>query len=132
MGRHVNKVLIALCLLLAVPALAMQVKQITWDDLVPTNVVFDDPFEKLDREKLEYLGFVARVRNMIASDQQVSQGTMDEAVELEVELEKAGINVDELLARRDEIRRLREKRGTSVVENLDGETIRMPGYVLPL
>ena len=114
------------------PVFAGAVKELTWDDLIPVAVVFDDPFEAMDREKLEYLGFVARIRQMIARDQQVSQETRDEATELEVQLVKDGIDVDGLLSRRDEIRELRKKRGTSVVTELNGASIKMPGYILPL
>ncbi len=119
-------------LVLTIPAFASTVKELAWDELIPSAVAFDDPFEEMDREKLEYLGFVARVRQMIASDQQVSQDTLDEATELEALLIKDGIDVDGLLARRNEIRELRKKRGTSVVEELDGSSIKMAGYVLPL
>lgn len=119
-------------IVLTIPAFASTVKELTWGELIPSAVAFDDPFEEMDREKLEYLGFVARVRKMIASDQQVSQSTLDEATELEAVLIKDGIDVDGLLARRNEIRELRKKRGTSVVEELDGSSIKMAGYVLPL
>ncbi len=119
-------------LVLTIPAFASTVKELAWDELIPSAVAFDDPFEAMDREKLEYLGFVARVRKMITSDQQVSQNTLGEATKLEALLIKEGIDVDGLLARRNEIRELRKKRGTSVVEELDGTSIKMPGYVLPL
>ena len=132
MRRQVTWVLVLLCVLCALPVAATQVRQMTWDDLIPSAAIFDDPFEAMDREELEYLGFVARVRNMLAVGKQVSQETIDEAAELEAELIADGIDVDGLLARRDEIRELRKKRGTSVVTELDGSSIRMPGYVLPL
>jgi hypothetical protein len=118
--------------ILALPVTASQVRQLSWEDLVPSAVSFDDPFAEMGREKLEYLGFVVRVRNMIATDQQVSQATREEAAELEAELIKAGIDIDGLLARRDELRELRKKRATAVVTELDGTTVKLPGYVLPL
>lgn len=121
-----------LSLVLLAPVLASSVRETTWGDLIPSAVEFEDPFEAMDREKLEYLGFVARVRKMIASGQQVSQNTLDEATKLETLLLKEDIDVDGLLARRNEIRELRKKRGTSVVEELDGSSIKMAGYVLPL
>ncbi len=119
-------------LVLTIPAFASTVKELAWDELIPSAVAFDDPFEEMDREKLEYLGFVARVRQMIVSDQQVSQSTLDEATTLEALLIKKDIDIDGLLARRNEIRELREKRGTSVVTELNGSSIKMAGYVLPL
>lgn len=119
-------------IVLTLPAFASTIKELAWSDLVPSATAFEDPFEAMDREKLEYLGFVARVRKMIASGQQVSQNTLDEATQLETLLIKEDIDVNGLLARRNEIRELRKKRGTSVVEELDGSSIKIAGYVLPL
>jgi len=123
---------ILLALMLALPVTASQVRELTWDDLIPSSVAFDDPFAALEREKLEYLGYVARVRNMISAGKQVSQDTIKEAEEIEAELIRAGIDIDSLLARRGEIRELRKKRAGAVVEDLNGASVRMPGYLLPL
>lgn len=125
-------IVILLSLVLALPVTASQVRELDWEDLIPNTVSFDDPFETLDREQLEYLGFVARVRNMIDAGKQVSHETIKEAEEIEAELIRAGIDIDGLLARRDEIRELKKKRAYSVVTELDGASIKMPGYVLPL
>lgn len=113
-------------------AQASAVRELNWSDLVPEAVQFDDPFEALAREQLEYLGFVARIRNMIEAGKAVSEETRKEALELEATLEKDGIDVDGLLARRDEIRELRKKRASRVVGELDGLAVKMPGYLLPL
>lgn len=121
-----------LIICISVPTVAVQMKQLTWDDLIPSSVAFDDPFAEMEREKLEYLGFVARVRGLIAAGKQVSQETRDEAAEVEAGLKKEGIDVDGLLARRDEIRELRKKRAGAVVEELDGAAVKIPGYLLPL
>lgn len=115
-----------------IPAVASPVRELNWNDLIPKSVAFDDPFAEMERGKLEYLGFVARVRSLIAAGKQVSQETIDEAAEIEAELIKEGIDVDGLLARRDEIRELRKKRAGAVVNELDGAAVKMPGYLLPL
>lgn len=131
MGKHLNKALVALFVLLAVPALAMQVAQMTWDDLKPV-VEFEDPFEALDPSQLGDLGMVVRIRQMKADGREVSESTLQEAAEAEAALVKAGIDIDGLLAQRARITELRRKRATSLVEELDGQTIRMPGFVLPI
>jgi hypothetical protein len=117
---------------LAVTALANDVRELTWEDLIPGSVEFEDPFAQLDREQLEYLGFVARVRAMLAADNQVSESTIAEMAEIEAELVADGIDIDGLLARRDETRELRRRRAGAVVEELDATAIRMAGYLLPL
>ncbi|WP_136809022.1 DUF3299 domain-containing protein [Desulfosediminicola flagellatus] len=125
-------VLMVFSLSLLAPVFASTVRELTWDDLIPSSVKFDDPFAALDRETLEYLGFVARVRNMIASGIEISPETMQELAEIEAILTRDGIDIDGLLARRGKIRELRKKRAGAVVTNLDGASVKMPGYVLPL
>jgi hypothetical protein len=89
MRRHFTRGLILLCVLCAVPVVASQVRQMTWDDLKPV-VEFEDPFTMLTTDQLGNLGMVARVREMKTADRKVSEG------------------------------------------ELDGKTIRMPGFVLPI
>jgi hypothetical protein len=124
--------ILLLTLTLITTAVASTVRELNWNDLIPKSVAFDDPFAEMEREKLEYLGFVARIRSLIAAGKPVSQQTRDEAAEIEAELIKEGIDVDGLLARRDEIRELRKKRASVVVEELNGAFVKMPGYLLPL
>jgi len=131
MRRRITWGLILLAVLCAVPVVASQVRQMTWADLVPV-FEFDDPFEALQEDQLAALGFVARIRGQLAANQAVSEETRKEAAAMEQELVTAGIDIDGLLARREEIRQLRKKRGTSVISELDGEEIKMPGFVLPL
>lgn len=107
-------------------------RKLGWEDLVPASVTFVDPFADLEREQLEYLGFVARVRAMAAAGEPVSKGTQAEAQLIEKELLEDGIDINGLLARREEVIALRNKRARAVVDELDGESVRMPGYLLPL
>jgi len=131
MRKHFTRGLILLCVLCAVPVVASQVRQMTWDDLRPV-VEFEDPFTKLTTDQLQNLGIVARVREMKAAGRKVSDGMALEASESEAVLVKEEIDIDGLLARRLEIRDLRKKRATAVVGEIDGTTIRMPGFVLPI
>ena len=125
-------VVLLLFIFFLIPAVASTIRELKWDDLVPKSVVFNDPFAEMEREKLEYLGFVARVRGLVAAGKQVSQETRNEAAELEAELKKEGIDIEGLFARRDEIRELRRKQAGAVVNELDGVSVKMPGYLLPL
>jgi hypothetical protein len=116
---------------LTLPVTAGQVRQLGWEDLVP-DIRFDDPFEALTREQLGMLAFVARIRTELAAGTVLSEETRRETAELEKELAAEGVDIDGLLTRRDEIRRLRTMRGTRAVSELDGMEIKMPGFVLPL
>lgn len=120
-----------LVLSLIAPAVATQVRELGWQDLVK-KMVFEDPFEALTPDQLSDLGLVARVRQLKATGRQVGEETFKEFQEAALSLEKAGIDIDGLLARRAEIIKLRKQRAYAVVENLNGQQIRMPGYALPL
>jgi hypothetical protein len=116
---------------IAMPSIAVQYTQIGWQDLIK-KVEFDDPFEALTSDQLVDLGLVARVRQIEASGRDVSEGTVKEMTEAMQKLEKTGVDIDGLLARRAEIRELRRQRAHAVVEDLNGRQVRMPGYALPL
>lgn len=115
----------------AVPSVAGQVKQLGWHDLVK-KVEFEDPFDALTEDQLYDLGLVARVRQLQDAGRQVGEATLDEIQGATLRLEKDGVDINELLARRTEIMKLRQQAASAVVEDLNGQTVRMPGYALPL
>ena len=123
---------LVLCLVLFSPAGAVDTRQIGWQDLIPP-MSFDDPFEALTEDQLINLGAIAQIREFFKSNpSNVSEEILEQAEELEKELDQQGIDVDGLLARRDEIAEKRRAQAYSVVEELNGKSIRMPGYVLPV
>lgn len=124
-------ILIAMSLLYSSTGLTQEL-ELTWDGLIPESAVFKDPFASMEREHLEYLGFVARVRAMMESGTEVSSKTKDEVSQIEKELIGAGVDVDGLLAQRHELTELRKKSAKMVVHKINGATVKMPGYLLPL
>ena len=111
---------------------ADDVRELSWDDLIPANLDFDDPFETLTETQLYNLGTVALYREKLASREEVtdpSKAYYDEAL---AELKADEIDVDGLLAIRDEITEKRRARGTAANAELNGKNIRIPGYLLPL
>jgi hypothetical protein len=133
MKTRITKTLPILLLTLSLisPAIATQVRELGWQDLIQ-KVVFEDPFESLTPDQLSDLGLVARVRQLQAMGRQVGEGTTQEVQEATLRLEKDGVDIDGLLARRAEIIKLRQQRAYAVVEDLNGQQVRMPGYALPL
>jgi hypothetical protein len=123
--------ILLLTAVLIAPTFAAQVRELGWQDLIK-KVVFEDPFESLTPDQLGDLGIVARVRLLQARGREVSEGTVKEMEEATLRLEKAGVDIDGLLARRAEIRELRKQRAHAVVDDLHGQQVRMPGYTLPL
>lgn len=123
--------ILLLTLSLIAPAVATQVRELGWQDLIK-KVVFEDPFEALTPDQLSDLGLVARVRRLQAMGRQVGERTTKEVQEATLRLEKEGIDIDGLLARRVEIIKLRKQQAYAVVDDLHGRQVRMPGYALPL
>ena len=131
--RNFSRLLICTILSYAVwTAQAAQPRELGWDDLVPASAAFDDPFAALSPDHLYLLATVASVRDAEASGSEITALTKQEAKDALAELEAEDIDVDGLLARRAEITEKRRKLAMSTNSELEGELIRMPGYVLPL
>jgi uncharacterized protein len=115
--------------LLTASALAEEPLQIMWADLVPKSAVFDNPFLKLTPEQLARVSEVAAIRDRRGrGDKNLSQAETDSEQALARKLAQAGIDVDGLLAKRKEI----IERGRAVNPLLNGQIVRLPGYLLPL
>lgn len=117
---------------LATSIQAAQPRELGWDDLVPASAAFDDPFAALSPDHLYLLATVASYRDAEAAGREVTASTIEEAKDALAELQAEGIDVDGLLARRGEISEKRRQHALSTNNELEGELIRMPGYVLPL
>ncbi len=107
--------------------------ELLWPDLQGQIEEFEDPFTALTSDQLFELGMVARLRAMAADgDKPLSETNQTELGEKTKSLEDAGIDIDYLLEKRAEITEMRRQRAQAVREDLDGQKIRMPGYLLPL
>ncbi len=122
---------LALALLVA-PAPAQSAREIAWTDLIPAMAPFDNPFEKLTEEQYYQLGLVFYVRETRARGQPVNAVMVERAKIAESTLRAAKIDIDSLLAKRDEVREERKRRAEAIVPSLDEQRVRMPGFVLPL
>ena len=131
--KHLITLLLSLSMLVCgVPANAGDARELGWEDLVSPGSAFDDPFAALEQDQLYNLSIVARYRQQPVGDQAVADWLEAEAERAEAELEQAGIDIDGLLERRAEIAEKRRARAQATNTELDGATVRMPGYVLPL
>jgi hypothetical protein len=129
MTRRQRYILILLCALLTPNALADEPRQVMWADLVPKSAVMDNPFLKLTKEQLAWVSDVAAVRDRKDRGDRTLTATERESEQaLSRKLEEAGIDVDGLLATRMKI----IERGRAVNPLLNGQNVRLPGYLLPL
>jgi hypothetical protein len=81
---------------------------------------------------LETRGFGRNTLGKIDDGKKVSDGMRQEATDAVAKLLKQGVDVEGLFARREEVRQLRTQRPNAEVPELNGQTLRLPGYVLPL
>ena len=119
--------------LLVGPAGAEAAKQISWQNLVPAAKPLENPLKHLEWEQQAEIEFLTTIRKLYA------QGAInkvdyryEEGLEITYKLEKMGLNVDKLVANFEAVQQEIQRRNNAVVDALDGQLIRMPGYALPL
>ncbi len=119
-------------LLFNIATVSAESREITWDDLVPAEAQFDDPFTRLDYDQLDDLTMVFHFRQRIAADITLSEEVIADNRERERRLNDQGIDIDGLLAMRDQVIKKRIAKTHLANKALDGKQVRIPGYLLPL
>jgi len=119
-------------LLLSTVSTADEPREITWDDLVPAEAQFDDAFTRLDDDTLFELSMVAGVRDRLDAGMEIDEKTLAGHHKRTKELVDDGVDVNGLIAMRDEIAEERIAKTRLANEALDGKPVRIPGYLLPL
>lgn len=119
--------------LVALPAAAQSARTIHWSELAPKAALFEDPFEKLSREQLFALADVAGVRDRRArGDKGLTAEELAREQASARKLAAEGVDVDGLLLKRKEIVARRKAQSEAVNTVLNGQDVRLPGYLLPL
>jgi hypothetical protein len=117
---------------IAVASAAEPVQQITWKNLVPPVEVYNDPFLTLTPEQKFDLIVVARTRQLQLEGLSMTPEQTDRLNKALKRLEQDQIDVDSLLALRGEIAAKRQLAMEAINETLNGQQVRLAGYVLPL
>ena len=125
MKKYLQILFIIVCALFYFQALGEQVRQLSWEDLVPAHLLADDPLADLTQEQLNLVVWVINTLDSLpprGPETEEFYGEIDEALP---QLRRAGIDITELMAKRKRLR-------TAVVEEINGQRVRIPGYLLPL
>ena len=118
---------------LAAPSLAGAAEEITWDDLLPPEPEFANPIDGMPDELQGDLFSVMRTETNIEGGLIPADGEAAAmAVESRQRLADAGYDAARLIDEIREVEALYEQYGLEVVAGLDGRTVRIPGYALPL
>lgn len=115
---------------LAVPGFASEPQVIAWDDLAPEPVSYDNPFSELSPEQLDGLKQLLRFQQANGDDRGAI--SPQEASALRTKLEADGLDIEWLFEQRKIIMETRLKIATETNEELIGQSVRIPGYLLPL
>jgi len=128
--KHTKFLIYIVALLcLNVMARAAEPQHVTWAELAPPPVKYENPFKALSSEQMDGLRQLLILRLQATRDNGTSS---EQAAALQAELEESGLDVDWLFAKRKEIMQIRLTAATAVNEQLLGKLVRLPGYVLPL
>lgn len=122
----------AMALIFAGDLLAAESREITWDDLVPAEAQFDDPFTRLNEDQLFELLLVAQIRDRLDAGEEVDERNLAAYRERLAALQDEDVDVDGLLGMREAVTRQRVAKTFLANQQLDGQQVRMPGYLLPL
>jgi hypothetical protein len=132
MKRLLCRALIAFCAWWMTGAHAEEPRTLTWDDLSVKVSAADNPFATLSTEQLMALSDVAGLRTRKARGITLTPEEVAIEKKAVTKLRQDGIDADGLLAQRDTIADKKRAAASAVNPAVDGKTIRLPGYVLPL
>jgi hypothetical protein len=110
---------------LSIPALAEEIRQLGWKDLIPKHLNSQDPLAGLTQDQKDLAIWVI---NMLESLPERGPQTEEDYKEIEKDmpsLKEAGIDISKVMKKRKEIQ-------TAIVGDLNGRLVRIPGYLLPL
>jgi hypothetical protein len=124
--------MVAFAVLMTVAAHADAPEQIGWSDLLPKLPASDNPFARLTRQQALALSDIASVRERRARGESISAIDLADEQSAVKRLAQEGIDVDALLARRQQMLEQKQARTRALNPALDGRVVRMPGYLLPL
>lgn len=131
MNDHARVFLTVLLSLIACSVLAGAPRELQWKDLVP-KISPDHPFARLTRHQVLQLHDIAEVRDRLARGEKVGAIEQQDAEAATRKLKEAGIDVEGLLAKRAQLAAESQLRAQSPEPSLNGQLVRLPGYLLPL
>lgn len=120
-----SSLITAVCTLNYLPVPAQEVRQLTWDDLIPAHLLAEDPLANLSPEQQDMVYWVINMLETLPESDLHTEEDYKEIDKFMPTLRKAGIDIQKVLAKRKEIQ-------TAIVEELEGQRVRIPGYFLPL
>ncbi len=117
---------------MAASAIAGAPRQITWDSLVPPAPPLENPFDELTGEQRYDMAILMYLRDLQDAAPASAAQQVGEIRELASKLSSEGVEVENLLKRQFAFEEEIMRRGELFVDELQGKTVRLAGYALPL
>ena len=125
MKRFIQILIVIGCAVFYIQAHGGQVRQLTWDDLIPAHLLSVDLLAGLTEEQQDLVIFIINTLDTSSYPESEKEYLDNEIDKAKADLRKAGIDIGKLIAKYKELQ-------TSIVESLNGKSVRIPGYFLPL
>jgi hypothetical protein len=125
MKKLIPVLIFIVCSFFYLSALAEQVRQLSWDDLIPAHLLSVDLLANMTEDQQDLVIWILNTFETLPKRGPETEELYKEVDEAMPDLKKAGVDIVKLMAKYKEIR-------TSVVEALNGQQVRIPGYFLPL
>lgn len=128
--RLATLVLTATMLTAPFDALHAETKEVSWADLVPALEPYHDPFVEMEFDQLTRMANLYRIEVLQAD---IADDAMrQEAADLRAALKEDGLDPDWLFEQREVVMTKRRQAMTTPNSDLLGQSVRLPGYLLPL
>ena len=125
MNKSIQAFGIIACIGLYLMAAAEPVRQISWNDLIPAHLEQEDYLENLTAEQRDLVMWVINTIEILPNRGKGTEEYWKEVDEAMLTLKKYGIDIVEVMQKREEIQK-------AVVKDLNDKQVRLPGYILPL
>ncbi len=125
MKTFIQTMIVLVASVFSVTLLAQEVRQITWEDLVPAHLADVDPVAHLTPDQQDLVGWIMYMLDTLpprSAETEDLYESLDQEMPL---LKQYNIDLEAIMKQTQMIR-------TALVEELDGQQVRLAGYLLPL
>ena len=125
MKNFIQTLIVLAAIVFSATLMAQEIRQIIWKDLVPAHLADVDPVAHLTPDQQDLVGWMLYMLETLPPRTPETED-LYESIDQEMPLlKKYDIDLEAIMKQTQIIR-------TAVVEELDGQHVRMPGYLLPL
>ena len=133
--RLLSKLSVVAVVVFVSSAMASPVRTLVWEDLVPKFAKeLKSPFAELELDRQLELETILWARSLTEEERAADdvKAGLDDAAQYEREFVTNGIDIDKKMLEYVAWQEAVEERGKQIVPDLDGKSVKLAGYLLPL